>query len=84
MNLKEEQGYLPDLEELRRLVGGGVKMICINNPNNPTGAPYASGVAGAVDHSGACTETFPTAVITDSFHALGRQCDTSAVAIDMR
>jgi len=38
MNLKEEQGYLPDLEELKRLAGGGVKMICLNNPNNPTGA----------------------------------------------
>jgi len=38
IHLKEEQGYLPDLEELKRLVVGGVKMICINNPNNPTGA----------------------------------------------
>ena len=33
-----ENGFLPDLEELRRLAAGGVKMICLNNPNNPTGA----------------------------------------------
>ncbi len=36
--LRSENGYLPDLEELRSLVTPGTKMICINNPNNPTGA----------------------------------------------
>lgn len=36
--LREENGYLPDLDELRALVTPGTKMICINNPNNPTGA----------------------------------------------
>ena len=38
MHLKQENDYLPDLEELRALVTPGTKMICINNPNNPTGA----------------------------------------------
>lgn len=37
LHLEEKNGYLPDLEELRRLVTPGTKMICINNPNNPTG-----------------------------------------------
>lgn len=36
--LREEDGYLPDLARLRTLCEGGVKMICINNPNNPAGA----------------------------------------------
>ena len=36
--LREENGYLPDLAELRRLTAGGAKLICINNPNNPSGA----------------------------------------------
>ena len=36
--LKEADGYLPDLDALRKLVTPGTKMICINNPNNPTGA----------------------------------------------
>ena len=38
MKLRQENGYLPDLDELRALVTPDTKMICINNPNNPTGA----------------------------------------------
>ena len=38
MHLKQENYYLPDLDELKTLVTPGTKMICINNPNNPTGA----------------------------------------------
>lgn len=36
--LKKERGYLPDLDELEKLAVPGTRMICINNPNNPTGA----------------------------------------------
>ena len=36
--LRREDGYLPDLNRLRELAAGGARMICINNPNNPTGA----------------------------------------------
>lgn len=38
LDLSKENNYLPDLEKLRRLVTPKTKMICINNPNNPTGA----------------------------------------------
>ena len=38
LHLSKENNYLPDLEKLRRLVTPKTKMICINNPNNPTGA----------------------------------------------
>ena len=38
MHLKQENDYLPNLDELRALVTPETKMICINNPNNPTGA----------------------------------------------
>ena len=38
LHLSKENNYLPDLEKLRRLVTPETKMICINNPNNPTGA----------------------------------------------
>ena len=38
MRLTPENGYLPDLDELRALAVPGTKLICINNPNNPTGA----------------------------------------------
>ena len=37
LHLEKEKGYLPDLEHLARLAKGA-KLICINNPNNPTGA----------------------------------------------
>ncbi len=36
--LKEENNWLPDLDELEELVGQDTKIICMNNPNNPTGA----------------------------------------------
>lgn len=38
LQLRQENDYLPDMDELRRLAVPGTKMICINNPNNPTGA----------------------------------------------
>lgn len=38
LHLKEENGYLPDMEELKALATPETKMICINNPNNPSGA----------------------------------------------
>ncbi len=36
--LKEKNGWLPDLKELEQIVGNDTKIICMNNPNNPTGA----------------------------------------------
>ncbi|MDO4633863.1 MAG: aminotransferase [Eubacteriales bacterium] len=38
LHLTKENGYLPDLEELKKLLTPNTKLICINNPNNPTGA----------------------------------------------
>ena len=38
LHLSESNSFLPDLEELKALAVPGTKMICINNPNNPTGA----------------------------------------------
>lgn len=36
--LKEDNNWLPDLNELKSIVGNNTKLICLNNPNNPTGA----------------------------------------------
>ncbi len=38
LHLREENGFLPDLDELRALAVPGTRLIAINNPNNPTGA----------------------------------------------
>lgn len=44
LHLRQENDYLPDLDELRRLMTPNTKMICINNPNNPTGALMSAGL----------------------------------------
>ncbi|AGS24390.1 aminotransferase [Rhizobium etli] len=38
LKLTEETGFLPDLEQLKRLAVPGTKLIVVNNPNNPTGS----------------------------------------------
>jgi len=38
LTLRPENGYLPDLDELRSLATGATSLIAINNPNNPTGS----------------------------------------------
>lgn len=38
LHLTPENNFLPDLEELKRLITPNTKLICINNPNNPSGA----------------------------------------------
>ncbi|MFF7411996.1 aminotransferase [Streptomyces lydicus] len=38
LQLREENGWLPDLDELDRLVTSDTKLVAVNNPNNPTGA----------------------------------------------
>ena len=38
LQLREENRFLPDLEELHALTLPGTRLIAINNPNNPTGA----------------------------------------------
>ena len=36
--LKEENNWLPDIEELSKTVTSKTKLLCLNNPNNPTGS----------------------------------------------
>jgi aspartate/methionine/tyrosine aminotransferase len=36
--LRKGKKYIPDLEDLKKLVKDNTKIIIINNPNNPTGA----------------------------------------------
>lgn len=38
LKLKEKNNWLPDLKELEKIVGTDTKIICMNNPNNPTGS----------------------------------------------
>ena len=38
LRLRAENGFLPDLDELRDLATPGTRLIALTNPNNPTGA----------------------------------------------
>ncbi len=38
LKLREQNNFLPDLDELRAMVVAGTRLIAMTNPNNPTGA----------------------------------------------
>ena len=38
LKLKKENSFLPNIDELKKLITKNTKLICLNNPNNPTGA----------------------------------------------
>ena len=42
--IEEDKGWLPDLDQLRRLIRPNTKMICINNANNPTSLHLLSSI----------------------------------------
>jgi aspartate aminotransferase/aminotransferase len=42
--LRRDDGYLPDLETLGRLVSARTKLLLINSPGNPTGSVYPGSV----------------------------------------
>ena len=63
--LRSGNAFLPDLDELRGMVNKNTKLICINNPNNPTGAlmereflQEVAGIARSVDAWLLCDEVY--------------------------
>ena len=38
LQLREQNNFLPDLDELREMVVAGTRLIAMTNPNNPTGS----------------------------------------------
>ncbi|RGP79417.1 hypothetical protein FLONG3_2472 [Fusarium longipes] len=46
--LKPENGFVPDVEELPGMIKSNTKMIIVNNPNNPTGAPIPRSVLSQI------------------------------------
>ena len=47
-HLREENGFLPDLAELKSLVDGKTKLICINNASNPIGTVLDADTLGQI------------------------------------
>jgi aspartate/methionine/tyrosine aminotransferase len=65
LRLRESDGYLPDVDELRALVDDRTRLIVLNNPNNPTGAlmdePLLRELVGVARDAGAwilCDEVY--------------------------
>jgi len=65
LRLRAEDGFLPDLDELRQLVTPGTRLIALTNPNNPTGAlierPMLEEIAAIARDAGAyvlCDEVY--------------------------
>jgi len=63
--LREQNAWLPDLDELAALTDGGARLVVINNPNNPTGSlmdrAFLEQVAAICDRAGAwllCDEVY--------------------------
>lgn len=53
--LRPEKGFLPDLDEIRRLTTARTKAILINTPGNPTGAVFPRALLeGLIEHARAC------------------------------
>ncbi|KAL7761273.1 hypothetical protein ACKLNR_007808 [Fusarium oxysporum f. sp. zingiberi] len=46
--LKEEESFVPNVDGLINLIRKNTKMIIINNPNNPTGAPIHNSELGRI------------------------------------
>ncbi|KAM0207042.1 hypothetical protein ACHAQD_012213 [Fusarium lateritium] len=46
--LKKDNGWVPDVDELSGLIKPNTKMIIINNPNSPTGAPIPDNVIATI------------------------------------
>lgn len=74
LRLSRENGYLPDLDKLRELAVPGTKLICINNPNNPTGAlmpaeylKEIAEIASGVDAYVLCDEVYRHLTQTDDW-----------------
>ena len=74
--LREENGFLPDLDELRSLIKPNTRLICLNNPNNPTGAlmdqPMLEAIVAMAREVGAyvlCDEVYRHLTQTDVWSA---------------
>jgi aspartate/methionine/tyrosine aminotransferase len=65
LHLRPENGFLPDLQELKAMVRPDTKLIVLNNPNNPTGALME---AGELDQFAAIARAVGAYVLCDEVY----------------
>lgn len=75
LELKKDEKFIPNVEELKKLVTNKTKLICMNNPNNPTGALLSKEtmmdiieVARSVDAYILCDEVYRHLNQTDEYN----------------
>jgi aspartate/methionine/tyrosine aminotransferase len=62
MRLAMENGFSPDIEELKRLINDRTKMLIINTPHNPTGTVFSRHTLKAI------SETFRGPILIDEVY----------------
>jgi aspartate aminotransferase len=62
VQLKEENLFQPDLEELKNAISKKTKLLIINSPHDPTGAVFSKNIIKAI------TEIFKQTIISDEVY----------------
>ena len=74
--LKEELGWQPDTDELRRAITPNTKLVALCNPNNPTGATLSehamTDITMALEKTGAVTSPAPRTTASRSVRPSSR------------
>jgi aspartate aminotransferase len=82
--LKEEEGFVPDLEDIQERITERTKMLIINSPSNPTGAVFPGGTIKGIadlceDNSLAVLsdEVYEKIIYEGKHHSIGRYTDNA-------
>ncbi|KAI6368661.1 hypothetical protein MCOR25_004616 [Pyricularia grisea] len=83
--LSKENSYVPNMEELAGLVRTNTKMIVINNPNNPTGAPIPRRILEEIVQFASSRNiiVFSDEVYRPLFHSLEQHSDPPPSILSM-
>lgn len=88
--MREEDGWLPDPDEVRQGLEAGAKMVVVNNPNNPTGALYPASllreIADAAAEHGALLvsdEIYDALVYEGEFRSLPSIAPSDALVVGL-
>ncbi len=80
----EEEGWQPDVDQIRKKISNRAKGIVVINPNNPTGALYSRKVIKEIiDIAGEYQVPIISDEIYDDLTFDGQQCATASLAKDV-
>jgi len=80
----EEDGWQPDVDDIRKKISKRTKGIVLINPNNPTGALYSKNVIkNILNLAGECGVPVISDEIYDDITFDGKQCATATLAKDV-